>query len=55
MVLSCFALSGLMYQRSNRSQGVTAVTDSGRMPWADLFGPFRTKSEERESWLDFRQ
>ena len=34
---------------------INVQTDPGAMPRADLFGPFRTKSEVRESWLHFHQ
>jgi hypothetical protein len=37
------------------SEPMHASWPPGAMPWADLFGPFRTKSEEHESWLHFRQ
>ena len=33
---------------------INVHTDPRAMPWADSFGPFRTKSEDRKSWLHFR-
>jgi hypothetical protein len=34
---------------------INGPTNPRAMPWADLFGPFRTKSEECECRLRFRQ
>ena len=47
--------NGMELFRPFRAHVSTFEPIPGAMPWADLFGPFRTKSEERKSWLHLRQ